>query len=140
MEQFYNRYEVIDVQDLMNHLMGKGVTSEKLIACAIRNLKSLELLFATENRVALCNNVRTTIAYVKLLYDSAQQSSLARMYLLHRIKIMEVRENDLTSEISLLRGQTSLSGEFQGQEVGTYIKSVASSGPTEQELDNDPEL
>jgi len=54
--------------------------------------------------VALRNSVRSVIAYAKMLYYYGQQMCLARLYLLHRIKILEVRENDFLSEISVLRG------------------------------------
>jgi len=35
---------------------------------------------------------------------------LARKYLLHKIKLSEVRENDLNMEISIMRGLTSVEG------------------------------
>jgi len=103
--------EIIDIRDLMNRLVSYNVTPEDLIGCALRNLHSLEAKFMIESRLALRNNIRATTAYVKLLYDYGQQMCLARAYLLHRIKVLEVRENDLFSEISMLRGLSPPAGE-----------------------------
>lgn len=54
------------------------------------------------------NRLRAVIAYVKLLYDHGQQMALSRTYLLHKVKLFEVRENDYLSEISILRGISPL--------------------------------
>lgn len=52
------------------------------------------------------NDIRAIIAYSKMLYDFGQQMSFARLYLIHKIKLLEVRENDRSIEISVLRGWT----------------------------------
>jgi len=84
--------DLIDISKLMERLSMNGAAPEELIGCAIRNLYSIENYFMLENKTTLRNNIRVTIAYVKLLYDYGQQMGLARVYLLHRIKILEVRE------------------------------------------------
>lgn len=98
--------DIIDISDLMKRLSMNNVAPEELIGCAIRNLYSAENYFASEHKTTLRNNIRATIAYVKLMYDYGQQMCLARTYLLHRIKILEVREQDNQAEISILRGLT----------------------------------
>lgn len=95
---------LIDIQELMGRLSRGNITPEEMIGCAIRNLYSLEASSVLEHRVALRNSVRSVIAYAKMLYDYGQQMCLARIYLLHRIRLLEVRENDFLSEISVLRG------------------------------------
>lgn len=105
-----NMEEVIDIRDCMNKMIERNTTPEDLFGRAIRNLHSAENFCIREHRIALRNNIRVTIACIKLLYDYGQQMSLARMYLMHRIRLFEVREHDLTSEISMLRGVTPTSG------------------------------
>lgn len=97
---------MIDISELMRRLAAKDTSPEDLVACALRNLYSLECNYAVENKLVLRNSIRACVAYVKLLYDYGQLMGLARAYLLHRIKVLEVREDDLKMEKSMLRGIT----------------------------------
>lgn len=102
---------LICVSELMSTLVNKNTPPERLVGCAIRNLYSLDKQFLQEGKVIHANNIRSTIAYVKLIYDYGQQMCFARSYLLHRIKLFEVREQDLTAEMSVLRGMSTLIGD-----------------------------
>jgi len=99
-------------------------------------------VFASENRDNLRNNVRAITAYVKLLYDYGQQADLARMYLLHRNRLLDVRENDRHLEYSILRGVTPPPGGTEEllrlNEGHDCVKSNACQSATTQ--DSDPEL
>jgi len=61
--------EIINISDLMKRLALNSVSPEDLTGCALRNLYSVEAYFVSEGKVTLRNNIRSTIAYVKLLYD-----------------------------------------------------------------------
>lgn len=98
--------EAIDISELMGRLVAEKITPENLVACATRNLYSLKRSTIAEHKPALRNSVRACIAYVKLLYDFGQHMDIARTYLLHRIKLHEVREHDLHLENSIIRGLT----------------------------------
>lgn len=98
--------EVLDTSDLIDRLRRRNVSPEELINRSIYNLYSIENNFRVPSKIRSRNSVRATIAYVKLLYDFGQQMQLSRTYLLHRIKLLEVRKNDLNLEISVLRGVT----------------------------------
>lgn len=128
---------VICVSELMSALVNNNTPPERLVSCATRNLYSLDKQFLQEGRVALANNVRMTIAYVKLLYDYGQQMSLARSYLLHRIKLFEVRELDLTAEMSVLRGISPLIGDTSDKSLMGKECKVNQEDKSE---DSDPEM
>lgn len=70
---------VIDVQKLMRRLVERRVTPEDLVSCAVRNLYSLEQN-VPEYKIAVRNNIRACVVYVKLLYDYGQNMDLARAY------------------------------------------------------------
>jgi len=135
--------DIIDISDLMKRLSMNNVAPEELIGCAIRNLYSAENYFASKHKTTLRNNIRATIAYVKLMYDYGQQMCLARTYLLHRIKILEVREQDNQAEISILRGLTppangpsSSGGRLEMQDVfrDQYLQEQDKESDTELEI------
>lgn len=130
---------MIDIRNLMGRIVREGATPEDLIARAIRDLYSIESYFIDRNNCMLRDKVRITIAYVKLLYDIGQQMDLARMYLLHRIKLLEVREDDMNLEISMLRGLTPPSENLPSQLSGGNEQS-RSYGPVAQDKGSDQEM
>jgi len=99
--------KLLDIKEYMCLVNRNNRSLEEAFGCAIRNLHVVENYFAGKQNLALRNNTRATIAYLKLLYDYGQQMSLARMYLMHRIRIFEAREHDLGAEISVSRGVSS---------------------------------
>lgn len=101
MEQFIN------IQDLLERLTRRKITAEELLDYTLQNLYLMEKHFRLEKDTKSVNSVRSTIAYTKLLYDYEQQMRLARAYLLHKIKILEVRERDTNLEASILRGRNT---------------------------------
>lgn len=125
---------LICVSDLMNTLIRNNTSPEQLVGCAIRNLYSLDSQFLQENKILHANSIRSTIAYVKLLYDFGQQMNLTRVYLLHKINLREVCVQDLNAEISVLRGISPLLGD-------TSAKSILNKDRVEdQEQQSDPEM
>jgi len=132
--------EIVDICDLMNKLVSNNVTPEDMIGCALRNLHSVEAYFASVGKSASRNNIRTTTADVKLLHDYGQQMSLARTYLLHKIKLLEVRENDYLPEISLLRGITPPVGQELSLLKEGHHRTPDKSCLHEQVAESDPEL
>lgn len=132
--------EIINIQDLMSRLVKDGITPEDLVACAIRNFYSAESSLVAKNKICLRNNIRATVAYVKLLYDYGQQMCLARLYLLHRIKLLEVRDHDHNLEISLLRGLSPPLEKFAPNSDETNIKHWNSSCSNYQDKVSDQEL
>lgn len=100
---------VLDICELIDWLRNKRISSKELIGRITRNLYSIEQEFMNRDLLHKRNTIRAIVAYVKLLYDYAQQSELARMYLSHRIKLLEVREFDLQQEYSVLRDRSSIS-------------------------------
>lgn len=98
--------EVIDISVLIDRLLRNNTTPEELIGQAVKNLYVIESHFLSRSTIDTRDNVRAIIAYAKLLYDFGQQMSLARIYLVHKIKLLEVRDIDLNAEISVLRGQS----------------------------------
>jgi len=98
--------------------------------------RSIRKLYIVENelkryRSSNRNSVRAVIAYVKLLYDFGQQMLLSRSYLLHKIKLLEVRENDLNLEISVLRGVTTPVGVGHPS-FGSATRNASGGGGCEQ--------
>lgn len=132
--------EIVDIRDLMNKLVLNNVTPEDMIGCALRNPHSVEAYFASAGKSAFGNNIRTTTAYTKLLYDYGQQMSLARTYLLYKIKLLEVRENDYLSEISLLRGITPPAGQELSLLKEGHHRTPDKSCLHEQVAESDSEL
>lgn len=132
--------EIIDVQEYMRRLVTDRVTPEDLVSCTIRNLYSLERSSIAEHKIALINNIRACIAYVKLLYDYGQNMDLARTYLLHKIKFSEVRENDLNMEISILRGLTPPVEDVTPSNSDAHIQLGNQNCTDEQDVESDPEL
>jgi len=132
--------ESIDAREYMRKLATEGATPEDLVSCAIRNLYSLEHSSIIEHKIALINNIRTCIAYVKLLYDYGQNMDLARKYLLHKIKLSEVRENDLNMESSIMRGLTSpVEGvNLSSSDACIQLSNLNRTGV--QDANSDPEL
>lgn len=125
---------LIDINDFIRRLVANNITPEDLVARTLRNLYSFKCSYIVERRIALRNNIRACIAYVKLLYDFGQHMSLAHAYLLHRVKLQEVREHDLYMENSTLRGVTlplteaisnnvSLGPKKAGRAIRIVIKS-----------------
>lgn len=102
--------EALDIGELLSKLLRDNTTPEELVDRAIRNLYYVESKFMFCNNIGIRNTIRSTIAYVKLLYDFGQQMLFARLYLLHRVKLLEVRERDSNLELSMVRGLSS-SGE-----------------------------
>lgn len=131
--------ELIEVRELMQALLRDNVSPEHLVGCAIRNLYSLDCQFVQEGKFIHANNIRATLAYVKLLYDFGQQRNLSRTYLLHRIKLLEVREHDLNSEISILRGISPLTGDMSFRSV-LYDGMAGKRGVEDEDSKSDPEL
>lgn len=101
--------EILDIPEYMSAMNRNNISPEEIFGRAIRNLHMVENYFAEKYNLALRNNTRATIAHVKLLYDYGQQMSLARVYLMHRIRIFEAREHDFNAELSVLRGVTPVS-------------------------------
>lgn len=96
----------IDVSELVDKLLRSNITPEDIIGRIVHNLYKVENRSAIRYDINNRNIIRSVVAHAKALYDIAQQMILAREYLLHRIKLLEVRENDLYSEINVLRGLT----------------------------------
>lgn len=69
---------VLDIHDLMGNLAKRKVTAEELIDRALRNLYTVDCFLSLEQNIKLRNNIRSTIAYIKLLYDYEQQMDLDR--------------------------------------------------------------
>lgn len=107
--------EVLNVYVLINDLLRNNTSPEELINKAMQNLYAIESEFMYPNKVESRNSIRATTAYLKMLYDFGQRMYLARVYLLHKIKLLEVKENDLNFEISVLRGLSSSPGEACSQ-------------------------
>lgn len=115
---------------------------ETLVERAIGNLYSVENRVAAEGGLRLCNDIRAVIAYVKLLYDYGQRMTLARVYLLHRIKLMEVRGQDYNMEISMLRGITAThdNGNLSTSHIEANNISKQNNELNVQNKDSDDEL
>lgn len=101
---------------------------------------SLDSQYVQKGKFSHANNVRATLAYVKLLYDFGQQMDLSRTYLLHRIKLLEVREQDLSAEISILRGKSPLIGEISARNesndgMANKRRAEGQENKSDQELD-----
>lgn len=99
---------LLNINEFMYKLAGEGVTPEEMINRSLRNLYVVENTNMMIRNKLMRNRLRAVIAYVKLLYDHGQQMALSRTYLLHKVKLLEVRENDYLSEISILRGISPL--------------------------------
>lgn len=97
----------MDVHGLVTTLVQLRVSMEELLGRALRNLYSLETRFMSPNVIDIRNSIRSSIAYVKVMYDFGQQMSLARLYLMHKIRLLEARVSDINAEISVLRGGSS---------------------------------
>lgn len=130
---------MIDIQSYMTRIIEEGVTPEDLIVRAIRDLYFIERYCIDRNNCMMRDKVRITIAHVKLLYDFGQQMGLARMYLLHRIRLLEVRENDMNLEISMLRGLTPPSENLLSQLSGENEQS-RNYGSLDQDKESDQEM
>lgn len=94
---------ILDINSLIDRLLRDNVTPEELVNRAIRKYL-IESCFMSPNMISIRNSVRATITFSKVLYDFGQQMSLARLYLVHRVKLLEVRDSDRCAEISVLRG------------------------------------
>lgn len=124
---------ILDISKFMETLTRHNISSEELIGRSMQNLYSLETNFLSRSQLKSRNCTRETIAYVKALYDMCQQMSLARIYLLHKIKLLEVRETDMTAEISILRGVSSPS-------EGASLERDVSQGLNELSRSQDPDV
>lgn len=113
----------LNIEALIDKLLTNGITPEELIGRAVRNLYRLEAGFLAPRSVATRNSIRATIAYAKVLYDHGQRMFQAREYLLHRIKLLEVREVNLRHEISVLRGVSPKENISQGDSSGAVAHS-----------------
>lgn len=127
----------VDVGEMVDRLRRSSVTQEEIVGRAIRRLYSIEedlRRYRSRNR----NGVRTVIAYVKLLYDFGQQMFLSRLYLMHKIKLLEVREDDLNFEISMIRGVTPVINEgspSSGSTAGNTVGDVNRGQSCDKEMD-----
>jgi len=122
--------EILDICELMDRLPRNNISPKELIGQTIQNLYSVKSYFMSLN-TTIRNNIRATIGYIKMLYDFGQQMSLARMYLVHKIKLLEVCGNDLNAEISVLRSQSFPSGESPS--FGSVINKERSQDEKEEE-------
>jgi len=132
--------EILNIQGYMSTINRNNTPPEEVFGRAIRNLHIVENYFVGKH-LALRNNTRATIAYLKLLYDYGQQMSLARMYLIHRVRISEVREHDMDAELSVMRGvisspENNLSSpcEKNAQQMESYKSDQENSSDTELDI------
>lgn len=98
---------LIDVVSLIDDLLREGIAPEELIIGSIRELHYLEDHPLICYNIGLKNRIRTIIAHSKILYDFDKRMQLARAVLLHKVKLLEVRDEDNKIEISVLRGSSS---------------------------------
>lgn len=98
---------LIDVGSLIDDLLREGIAPEELIVESIRELHYLEDYPPICYSIGLKNRIRTIIAHSKILYDFGKKMQLARVVLLHRVKLLEVRDENNKIEISVLRGSSS---------------------------------
>ncbi|GAB1869618.1 Reverse transcriptase [Camponotus japonicus] len=133
---------LINIQNFMSEIMQNEIDPETLVKRAIGNLYSIENRVAAVGGLGLRNDIRAVIAFVKLLYDHGQRMTLARVYLLHRIKLMEVREQDNNMEISMLRGITPTydSGKLSTSHIEADNILKQNSELNAQSKDSDDEL
>lgn len=118
--------EILDIEEYIDNLMYRGITTEELISRITQNLHRIEDLFLTSNRCSTRNMIRACIAYSRMLFEHERLMFSAREYLLRRIKALKIREKDLNFEISILRAAAS-SGENSAKksEDASYDLSCA---------------
>lgn len=95
---------ILDINTLVDRLTQDKVSPQEWIT---RNLYYIKRCCNLADANHLRNKIQATIALIKVLYDISQQMALARVYLMHRVKLLEVRECDRNAEISIMRGVTS---------------------------------
>lgn len=111
--------DLLDVEDLIDNLNRANVTPEELIGRAIRELYGLKEHHAFSRKLYHRNKLRAVIAYIKVMYDFGQKMLLANV-LLHRIKLIEVRDEDQSTEISYLRGNSSDENRPSNKELDDF--------------------
>lgn len=82
---------ILNIREFMSKLVCDGITPEELIDRSLRNLYAVKNAHTLISNKLLRNRLRAVIAFVKLLYDY-EQMALAQTYLLHKVKLLEVRE------------------------------------------------